>query len=550
MSYIALYREWRPLVFEDIVEQQHIVKTLKYSVETGRIAHAYLFSGTRGTGKTTMAQIFSRAINCLNPKNGSPCNKCDICTGILSGSIMDILEIDAASNNSVDNIRNIRDEVIYMPSHAKYKVYIIDEVHMLSSGAFNALLKTLEEPPSHVVFILATTEPHKLPVTVLSRCQKFEFKRITIGGISEKIETIAKSCSVNVEKETARLIARMSDGALRDAISLLDQCISLGSKAVSYDDVLSIAGIAQDILVSDIVNAIHEKDINKILELVDKLILDGKDVGLFLSDLILYYRNVLICKSIDGPENIIEAPAETVKIMKEQSTGIDKTDIVYIIRELSMLESGLKWSTHPRIMLEVSLIKICEYHLKLPDDDVMGRLDILEKKINNLQHQPQPQQSIKNTYANFSSEKPISNINFKKSSSDDAKKTDIPENNIAGGSLKDWNKILNELKDIGRMILYTNLIGTKAFVIDNKFIGISFSESSSFSKILISKTENSKILEQVIGKHLGREVRIKCVDENSDLSNKKTASDKNTEDFIDKAQGIAKKLNVPINIIE
>ncbi|NJD02718.1 MAG: DNA polymerase III subunit gamma/tau, partial [Ruminiclostridium sp.] len=215
MSYIALYRKWRPLVFEDVVEQQHVVKTLRYSVSNGRIAHAYLFCGTRGTGKTTMAHILSRAINCLDPHDGDPCNKCEACTEILSGSSMDVLEMDAASNNSVDNVREIRDEVIYAPSRARYKVYIIDEVHMLSTGAFNALLKTLEEPPAHVVFILATTEPHKLPATILSRCQRFDFRRITVESIVGRLTEITASSGIILERDAARLIAKMADGALR-----------------------------------------------------------------------------------------------------------------------------------------------------------------------------------------------------------------------------------------------------------------------------------------------------------------------------------------------
>jgi DNA polymerase-3 subunit gamma/tau len=229
MSYTALYREWRPLVFEDVVEQEHIVKTLKYSVTAGRIAHAYLFCGTRGTGKTTMAHILSRAINCLNPQNGDPCNECEVCKGILEGSILDVLEIDAASNNSVDNVREIRDEVIYAPSTARYKVYIIDEVHMLSTGAFNALLKTLEEPPSHVVFILATTEPHKLPATILSRCQRFDFRKISVEGIVQRLDKVAHANGITFEKEALRLISRLADGALRDALSIMDQCMSLAA---------------------------------------------------------------------------------------------------------------------------------------------------------------------------------------------------------------------------------------------------------------------------------------------------------------------------------
>ncbi|HPU41417.1 MAG TPA: DNA polymerase III subunit gamma/tau, partial [Acetivibrio clariflavus] len=301
MSYLALYRKWRPMVFEDVVEQEHVVKTLKNSILAGRIAHAYLFCGTRGTGKTTMAKIFSRAINCLNSKDGDPCNECEICKGILNGSLLDVIEIDAASNNSVDNVREIRDEVVYTPSKARYKVYIIDEVHMLSTGAFNALLKTLEEPPGHVVFILATTEPHKLPATILSRCQRFDFRRIPVESIVKRIGYIAENSGVSIEEEGLRLIARMSDGALRDAISILDQCISLGNKHLTYEDVLSIVGIVNNTFVADVVDAINTKEVDRVLQLINVLVMDGKNITQFVSDLILYYRNLLICSTSKNP---------------------------------------------------------------------------------------------------------------------------------------------------------------------------------------------------------------------------------------------------------
>lgn len=342
MSYIALYRKWRPLVFEDVVEQEHVVKTLKYSISTDRIAHAYLFCGTRGTGKTTMAKIFSRAVNCLNPKDGDPCNECEICKGILNGSILDVMEIDAASNNSVDNVREIRDEVVYAPSQAKYKVYIIDEVHMLSSGAFNALLKTLEEPPKHVVFILATTEPHKLPATILSRCQRFDFRRITIESIMGRISSIAEKNGVGLQREAARLIARMADGALRDAISILDQCISLGSSEITYNDVLAVVGIVNDTFIAEMVDKLGESDVPGILTLVERLAMEGKDIAQFISDIVQYYRNLLICKVTEKPEEIIEASDETFEKMRAQVKALERDEIIYTIKEFSLLMSNLK----------------------------------------------------------------------------------------------------------------------------------------------------------------------------------------------------------------
>ena len=383
MTYTALYRKWRPLVFEDVVEQEHVVKTLKYSVKTGRISHAYLFCGTRGTGKTSMAHILSRAINCLNPQDGNPCNECEICKGIMSGSVMDVIEIDAASNNSVDNVREIRDEVVYTPSRAKYKVYIIDEVHMLSSGAFNALLKTLEEPPGHTVFILATTEPHKLPATVLSRCQRFDFRRISIEGMMDRLDKISSSNGVNIQKEALRMIAKMAEGALRDAISLLDQCISLGKIRISLDDVISVAGLVKDTFTEGLVNAIKAGDADKVLSLVDELVMSGKDISRFVSDILRYYRNLLLCKVAGKPEDVIDAPHDAIMVMRKQSENFDRREIIYILKELSILESNLKWANNPRILLEVALIKLCCNELSPGNDDVLERLDALERKIAN-----------------------------------------------------------------------------------------------------------------------------------------------------------------------
>ena len=381
MPYIALYREWRPTRFEEVVEQEHVVKTLRHSVSSGRIAHAYLFCGTRGTGKTTMAQILSRAVNCLDPQDGEPCNKCDICLEILSGSSVDVLEIDAASNNSVDNVRSIRDEVIYTPARARRKVYIIDEVHMLSTGAFNALLKTLEEPPEHVIFILATTEPHKLPATILSRCQRFDFRRISLDGIVSQLVKIASSGGIILDADAARLIARLSDGAMRDAIGLLDQCISLGSKKIEYGNVLSVVGIVNDSFIAEFTGNMLRKNIAAILENINRLVMDGRDIAHFTSDLVSYFRNLLVCKSTGGKcGHLIDAPQDVLDILREQSGIITLDEIIRYIKELSALAYNLKWATNQRVMLEVTAIKLCgsESHL---DASISDRLSALEKRM-------------------------------------------------------------------------------------------------------------------------------------------------------------------------
>lgn len=549
MSYIALYRKWRPSIFEDVVEQEHVVKTLKHSVVNDRIAHAYLFCGTRGTGKTTMAKIFSRAINCLNPKDGDPCNQCEICKGILSESILDVIEIDAASNNSVDNVREIRDEVIYAPSQAKYKVYIIDEVHMLSTGAFNALLKTLEEPPSHVVFILATTDPHKLPATILSRCQRYDFRRITVESIMGRLNKITADSGVVLQNDASRLIAKLADGALRDAISILDQCISLGSTEISYTDVLSVAGIVNDEFISNIVDAVNKKDIKEILKLVEGLVLEGKDITQFVADLVYYFRNLLLCKLSDNVSELIEASPETLKIMKTQVSFFQHEELMFIIKDLSAMESSLKWASHPRILLEVSLIKLSDRSFSTNSGELAARVTSLENKLStgnfsiNQENKAKPRTEEPSTNYHAKDSKPL-----EKSSASDVKAPEMIAS--TADTLKDWDSILIGLRNCGRVLLYTNLIGSKAIELDSKFIGIVFGSGNNFKKMLVSKTENLEVVEAAVSKKLGREIKIKCLSDGDLQDSKKAASDPMDDAFMEKAKQISDKFNMPMNVID
>lgn len=548
MSYIALYRKWRPLVFEDVVEQEHVVKTLRNSVVTGRIAHAYLFCGTRGTGKTTMAKIFSRAINCLQPKNGDPCNECEICKGILSQSILDVVEIDAASNNSVDNVREIRDEVIYAPSQARHKVYIIDEVHMLSTGAFNALLKTLEEPPGHVVFILATTEPHKLPATILSRCQRFDFRRISVESMMDRLDNIACSGGVTVQRDALRLIARLADGALRDAISILDQCMGLGSSEVSYNDVLNVVGIVNDVFIAQVVDALSSKNIGRILELVEQLVMNGKDITQFVSDLVYYFRNLLVCSITDRPGEIVEASEEVLDTMKRQAADFGQEQIMQVIKDLSLLEASLKWATHPRILLEVSLMKICKSST-IPDGSILDRLARLEDRINNARWDAAAENKGKSDPVR-ALEAPIADKRSKAPQAPASGKRPASGGGIAGKSLQIWDNVLADLRKSGRMVLYTNLIGSRAIEMDDKFVGVVFASSGSFNKMLVSKPENTEVLESTLQKLLGREIRIKCLDEEDVAGSVKPSGTELKDEFVEKAKEIADRMNIPLNIID
>lgn len=546
MSYLALYRKWRPLVFEDVVEQEHVVRTLRNSICSGRIAHAYLFCGTRGTGKTTMAKIFSRAVNCLNPKDGDPCNQCEICQGILNGSLLDVIEIDAASNNSVDDIRVLRDEVIYTPSKARYKVYIIDEVHMLSTGAFNALLKTLEEPPAHVIFILATTKPHKLPATILSRCQRFDFRRIPVDSIVKRIEYIAKESGVEIRREASKLIAKLSDGALRDAISILDQCISLGSKELTYEDVLSVVGLVTDTFIAEVVDAIKNKEVGRVLNAVDELVMEGKNIGQFVSELVMYYRNLMICSSVSNPEDIIDASADSIQRMKEQCKGLELFEIVTVIKELSSLEAALKWSTHPRVLLETTLIKLCENRLDPGDAGVLERIRLLEKNVNDILEKGVaiPQNG---SDGSGGSQKDSGSVDSDEKNSSPEVNERIEKKNIAKNvkGIEVWGKVLDELKSRGRMAVYAYLLDTKLIELGSNQVGIVFKNNG--CKMLVEKSENLEVIEECLRECLGKEVRVKCFDEEDIVD---TGKNDEEDKLVEKAQDFAQKFDVEVNIID
>lgn len=387
MSYQALYRKWRPDNFEDVKGQDHIVTTLKNQINADRIGHAYLFCGTRGTGKTSVAKIFAKAVNCEHPVNGSPCGECPTCKAIAAGTSMNVIEIDAASNNGVDNIREIRDEVQYSPTEGKYKVYIIDEVHMLSTGAFNALLKTLEEPPSYVIFILATTEVAKIPVTIMSRCQRYDFHRISIETIADRLSELMKAENIVVEDKAIRYVAKAADGTMRDALSLLDQCIAfhLGEE-LKYDDVLDVLGAVDIAIFSNMYKTIRENDVARCMNLMEDIIMQGRDLSQFVTDFIWYLRNLLLIKTTrdtDKIEDVIEVSKDNIADMMEDAKEADVDTLMRHIRVLSELSNDMKTSTQKRVKAEVTFIKLMRPSMEKPADmtELTGRINTLETQL-------------------------------------------------------------------------------------------------------------------------------------------------------------------------
>lgn len=382
MSYTALYRKFRPIAFEDVKGQDHIITTLKNQIKANRIGHAYLFCGTRGTGKTTVAKIFAKAVNCEQPIDGSPCGECAMCRSIAAGTSMNVIEIDAASNNGVDNIREIREEVTYRPTEGRYKVYIIDEVHMLSIGAFNALLKTLEEPPEYVIFILATTEVHKIPITILSRCQHYDFKRISIETISRRMQDLMEKEQVNVEERAIRYIAKAADGSMRDALSLLDQCIAfyLG-QTLTYDNVLEVLGAVDTDVFSQLLRSILSRDVAKVLDTVEELVMQGRELTQMAADFTWYLRNLLLVKTSDNIEDVLDVSTENMMQLKEEAQVIETDMLFRFIRVFSELSGQLKYATQKRVLLEVALIKLCVPAMETKADTLLDRIRVMEEKI-------------------------------------------------------------------------------------------------------------------------------------------------------------------------
>ena len=515
----ALYRVYRPKNFSDVIGQEHIVRTLKNQIENNNVGHAYLFCGTRGTGKTSTAKIFSRAVNCTNLHNDEPCNECENCREILEDKTMDVVEIDAASNNSVDDIRELRENVKYSPAKAKYKVYIIDEVHMLSQGAFNALLKTLEEPPSYVIFILATTEPHKIPATILSRCQRFDFKRVTVKDISSRMRYICEKEGIEADEKALNLIARNSQGALRDALSILDQCISFEGNKISYNDVIELLGSVNIEQLFDLSESIIKEDTRKSLQILNDFIIWGKDVRNLVNDLIDHFRNLMVCKISNDLDEIISLPEETIDLLKQQAETIDTNNLIRILNILSETQDGMKISSNPRVLMEVTMMKIAQPMFDESKEALIKRIENLEQKIESgnikVNHI-----STNQTVDNFNENNQQNNNTVEKQEDEN-----IEYENLKGDDIKlvekSWKKILQKMKEDKNQVIRALLQDVDSFNISEDTLYIIFTDNYSFAKSRLDSPATIQYVEKVIREVLNRSFSVKIALK-SQLSNLNT----------------------------
>ncbi len=514
MSYTALYRKFRPQEFEDVKGQDHIVTTLKNQIKADRIGHAYLFCGTRGTGKTTVAKIFAKAVNCEHPVDGSPCGECAICKAITNGSSMNVIEIDAASNNGVDNIRQIREEVTYRPTEGKFKVYIIDEVHMLSSGAFNALLKTLEEPPAYVIFILATTEAHKIPITILSRCQRYDFHRISIDTIAGRLMDLMREEQVDVEERAIRYVAKAGDGSMRDALSLLDQCIAFHlGETLTYENVLEVLGAVDTEIFSQLLRQIIDKDIAGAISTLDTLVDEGREMGQMVNDFTWYLRNLLLLQSSDDMEDVLDMSREHLVALKEEAEMIKPEVLMRYIRIFSELGNQIKYATQKRILIEIAIIKLCKPQMEKDYESVLDRIASIEAKIaNGIQVAQVPVGGVGQmisggvTTVGGSAEKP----QLPKAIPEDIQLV-----------IKNWKSILAEIGGVTKMYLAKAVTSLG----NNQDLLLVFDDDNAYNYLNENRSNCIEILKEIIAKRIGKDLEITLRKNDSGRSAKESVPD-------------------------
>lgn len=546
MEYTALYRKFRPLTFDEMVGQEHIIKTLRNEIMAGRVGHAYLFNGGRGTGKTTAAKILARAVNCLHPENGEPCNKCEICKAALDGSLTDIVEMDAASNNSVEDIRSIRDEVNFLPTIAKYRVYIIDEVHMLSTGAFNALLKTLEEPPSHVKFILATTEPQKLPATILSRCQRFDFKKLSNEYIIKRLNIVCKESNIDITPDAVATIAILAEGGMRDALSILERCAQEEGK-ITQEVVKELVGIPTLSSVNKLAKEILSKNAQEALVTITEVLDSGKDIENFIWELTKYIKDILVFQA-NGSLELYSV--EEKEQLKELAGMANKEKLVSIIYELSELANQIKWSAQKLIMFQVTIIKLCNTEILGTQNNNPATQEVninnneiieLKNKINYLEKQIKLIESTAGT-------KPTATMQNERKSEPRVTQARVnstikqtKENPIVGEKVANWPQVVNNIKQSGKMLVYTNLLNSNAIQINDMTVGINFPKGlTPFGKTILEQTENMNEIVKQVSIELGKPMRVKLIEDEVQIKEPGTSQIDN----------LSKELDIPINVID
>lgn len=544
MGYTALYRKFRPTKFSEIVGQEHIKRTLKNQLISDRVGHAYLFNGGRGTGKTTTAKILARAVNCLNPKDGEPCNECEICKGSLDGSLTDIIEMDAASNNGVEDVRSIREAVNFLPTKAKYRVYIIDEVHMLSPGAFNALLKTLEEPPEHVKFILATTEPQKLPATILSRCQRFDFKRISNEDIVKDLEYVCKESDIKITPKALELIAVLAEGGMRDALSILERCSQEGTDEIDEDKIKDLIGIPKTVFINNIVDAVVNEDVEGTLNNLQEVIDDGKDINNLVLEIIKYIKDVLLYKSTGKRELYNDEEIEKIKIISDKTS---KLDLINLICELSDIENSMKLSTQKLIVLQTGLIKLCnkqsaKTNTNSPENGGNAQNADLERRVTKIENflragnfaKARGNGNVANVQTNS-----VAKAFDTSSNVEPNKATDVTKPKYQGKTQDYWPKIVEDYKTSGKMFMYMNLAGTIAREVNDMTLEIEFPKGmNEVAKGFLARPDIKQNLRETIHLACGKEMQIKFVD----TKQENKTSESEFEQFVESN-------DIPFNII-
>ncbi|MDO5154370.1 MAG: DNA polymerase III subunit gamma/tau [Eubacteriales bacterium] len=535
MSYMALYRKWRPDEFDEVKGQEHVVTTLKNQITHDRVGHAYLFCGTRGTGKTTVAKLFAKAVNCEYPlEDGSPCNECPTCKAISAGTSLNVIEIDAASNNGVDNIREIRNEVQYSPTEGKRKVYIIDEVHMLSIGAFNALLKTLEEPPSYVIFILATTEAHKIPITILSRCQRYDFRRISLETIYERLADLLKREGIEAEEKAIRYVAKAADGSMRDALSLLDQCIAfyLG-QTLTYENVLEVLGAVDVEVFNTFMTHIAKSDTMGALKVVDEIIWQGRELSQFVADFTWYMRNLLLLKTSDDVTDQLDLSAENLASMKEVAAQVQSEQLMRYIRVFSEMSNQIRYATQKRVTLELAVMKLTTPQMETNMDSLLDRIRVLEDKMEQgAFSMSQEQMASLLASAGTVGE---GNVSGETQAVPDINREEILKRELEPAEYDDMKQIMESLQEIKTNETYRNRIGAGTLsMLERASINIGHDKKSllfSFDGSMEGQMANKRFsmegtkeaLQAAIGDLTGKQVDITCQQkeslEESNLSN-------------------------------